>query len=75
MLFKLFFIFRSGSHFVQWSRTILAIFVEGHPITFLWNYFEIGPLVYEDILFKGFSIFSSGDYWTVEQNDFSNFGR
>ena len=28
---KVFSIFRSGSHFVQWSRTILANLVEGHP--------------------------------------------
>ena len=31
MLFKGFSIFRSGSHFVQWSRRILAVLVEGHP--------------------------------------------
>ena len=31
MSFKGFSIFGSGGHFVQWSRTILAILVEGHP--------------------------------------------
>ena len=31
MLFKGFSIFSSGGHFVQWSGTILAILVEGHP--------------------------------------------
>ena len=31
MSFKGFSIFCSGSHFVQWSRIILAILVEGHP--------------------------------------------
>ena len=30
-LFLFFFIFGSGGHFVQQSRTILAILVEGHP--------------------------------------------
>ena len=28
---KLFSIFSSGGHFVQWSRTILAIFIAGYP--------------------------------------------
>ena len=31
MSFKGFSIFRSGGHFVQWSRTIIAFLVEGHP--------------------------------------------
>ena len=31
MLFKCFSIFSSGGHFVQWSGTILAILVDGHP--------------------------------------------
>ena len=29
--FFLFFFFSFGGHFVQWSGTILAILVEGHP--------------------------------------------
>ena len=28
---KVFSIFSSGGHIVQWSKTILAILVEGHP--------------------------------------------
>ena len=31
MSFEGFSIFSSGGHFVQWSGTILAILVEGHP--------------------------------------------
>ena len=31
MSFKGFSIFISGGHFVQWSETILAVLVEGHP--------------------------------------------
>ena len=40
-----FFIFSSGGHFVQVSKTILPILVEGHPRNISVNYFEIGPLV------------------------------
>ena len=64
MLFKGFFsVFSSGSYFVQWSRTILAIWVEGHPGIFLRNYFEIGSLASELMSFKDFSIFSSGGHF------------
>ena len=46
MSFKGFSIFSSGGQFVQRSKTILAFSVEGHlEETFLWNYFEISPLV------------------------------
>ena len=31
---RVFSIFSSGGHFVQWSGTILAILVEGHPKNF-----------------------------------------
>ena len=31
MSFKGFSIFSSDGHFVQWSRMILAILIEGHP--------------------------------------------
>ena len=31
MSFKDFSIFSSGGHFVQWSKKILALLVEGHP--------------------------------------------
>ena len=34
MSFKGFSIFSSGGHFVQWTETILAILVEGHPRNF-----------------------------------------
>ena len=59
---KLFFfssIFSSSSHFVQPSRTILAILVKGHKINTSLN-FKIGSLAAEEMSFKGFSIFRSG---------------
>ena len=31
--------------------------------TFLWNYFEMGPLALEEMSFKGFSIFNSGGHF------------
>ena len=45
MSFKSVSIFSSGGQFVQRSRTILAILVEGHPRNISENYFEIGPLL------------------------------
>ena len=47
MSFKKFFffsIFSIGDHFVQQSRTILAILVEGHPRNISVKLFEIRPL-------------------------------
>ena len=64
MSFKGFSIISSGGHFAQWSRTILAILVEGPQGIFLWNYFEISPSVWEEMSFKVFfSIFSSGGHF------------
>ena len=79
--FKGFFfsIFSSGNHFVQQSRTILAILAKGHKRNFdaklFWNlaighgdivyYFEILPLAME-MSFKGFSIFSSGNHFVQQ---------
>ena len=63
MSFKGFSIFRSGCHFVWWSRTILAILEEVTQETFLLHYFEIGPLAYDDVLFKGLSNFVSGGHF------------
>ena len=41
MLFKGFSIFSFGGHFVQWSKTILAILEVGHPrnisVKLFWN--------------------------------------
>ena len=62
MSFKGFSFFRSGGQFVQWSRTILAILVEGHPRNIPVELFEIWPLVYQDMSFKAFSILSSGAF-------------
>ena len=57
MSFKGFPILSSGGHFVQWRGMTLAILG-----TFLWNYFEISPLVSEGMSLKGFCIFSSGGH-------------
>ena len=59
MSFKGFSIFSSDRHFVQWSGTILAILIEGHPRNISVNHFEIGLLAWKEMSFKGFSIFSS----------------
>ena len=53
---KIFLIWSSGGPFDQWSGTICAILVEG----IMKNYFEFGPVVQEEMLFKGFLIWSSG---------------
>ena len=53
-------IFSSCSNFVQQSGTIWAMFLQG---TFLWNYFKIGQLALEEMLFYEFSIFSSGGHF------------
>ena len=47
-------IFSSGRHFVQPSRTILAILVEGIGGTLLCKYFEIGPLAKDEMSFEDF---------------------
>ena len=46
-------IYSPGGHFVQRS----GILVEGHPKTFLYNYFKIHLLVQEKKSFKGFFYF------------------
>ena len=56
--------FSSGNHFVQQSRTILAILVKGHKKD-ISVYFEIRPLAME-MSFKGFSILSSGDHFVQQ---------
>ena len=57
-------IFCSGGHFVQWSRTILAILVEGDLRNIcVRNYFETGPLDQEELSFNGFSILSCGSHF------------
>ena len=61
--------------FFQRSGTILAISVEGTQGTFLWNYFEIEPLTWEEMSFKGFLFSALAAVCSVEQNHFSNFGR
>ena len=42
---KVYSIFSSGGHFHQWSETILAILVEGHPRNISVKLFEISLLV------------------------------
>ena len=56
-------------------ETILAILVEGNPRNISVKlYFEIFPLVPEEMSFKGFSISSFGGHF-VQQNHLSNDGR
>ena len=56
--FKGFSIFSSGGPFVQQSRTILAVLIEGHPRNrSVKLFFEIGQLAWEKMSFKHFSIF------------------
>ena len=50
-------IFSSGSHFVQRSRTILAILVDGHPRNISVNYYEMDPLALEEMSFYRFFTF------------------
>ena len=63
----------SGNPFVQWSGTYCAFLVEDILGTILWNYFEFGPAVQEEMSFKDISYlellmpFSSGErtIWAV----------
>ena len=54
-----FFIWISGSPFVQHSVAICAILVEGNEEKFCEIYFEFGKAVQEQMLFKRFHIWSS----------------
>ena len=54
MSFNGFSIFSSDCHFVQPSGTILAILVEVIGRTRLCKYFEIGPLVKDEMSFEVF---------------------
>ena len=56
MSFKDFSISSSVGHFVKGNSTIFAILEETQG-TFLCNYFEIGPLVLEEMSFKKFFYF------------------
>ena len=47
-----FLIWRSDGPFGPGSRTICSINVKGILGTFLWNYFEFGPVVKEERSFK-----------------------
>ena len=48
----LFSIFSSSSHFVRQRETICAIMIEGIMGTFVWNYFEFGPVIQEEMSHK-----------------------
>ena len=56
----------SGDHFVQWSGTMLAILVEGHPRNIPVELFCNLPMGYKDMSFKGFSSFSSGSHFVQQ---------
>ena len=51
MSLKGFSIFSFDGHFVQRSRTILAILVEGHPRNISVKFFEISPFALEKMSF------------------------
>ena len=76
MSFKGFSISSSGDHFVQQSRTILAILVKGGGGgggvrgTFMWNHFEIRLLAKEEMFKDFFSIFSSGGHFVQPSRTF-----
>ena len=77
MLFKCFYIFSFGGHFVQWNGPILANEGDlaisqvllacakqqgrGSPKTFQINYLKIQPMAQEEMLFKGFYSIFSSD--------------
>ena len=65
MLFKGFFsIFRSAGHFCSAEKNHFSNFGKGTlEEHFLCNYFEIGPLAWEETSFNFFSIFSSGGHF------------
>ena len=46
--------FSSCGQFAQWSKTILAIFVEGHSKITSLKYFEIEPFAYKKMSLKSF---------------------
>ena len=81
-LLKIFLIWSSGGPFVQQSRTICAFFIyfffcyRVSRGTILWNYFEFGPVVAEEMSFK---IFLYLELWqpscSVERVHLCNFER
>ena len=64
MLFKGFSIFSSAGHFVQQSRTILAILIDDHPRNILCEIIlKSAHWPWRRCRFTGFSIFSSGGHF------------
>ena len=55
-IFKCSFDFSSSRHFVQWSKTMCAILIDGFMGTFVWKYFKFGRIVQEVMTFKNISI-------------------
>ena len=69
---KTFLILSSGSPFVQCTGTICAIFEEGIKR----NYFEFGPVVQEEMPFKGISYLELWQpFCSAGHNNLCNFGR
>ena len=67
MSLKGFSIFSFDGHFVQRSRTILAILVEGHPRYISVKLFLNQPIgLGEDVVLGVFSIFSSGGHFVQQ---------
>ena len=67
MSFEGFFCFKLWWPFCSVERNDFSNFGRGHQKTFLGNYFEMGPLVQEEMSFKGFSFFSFGCHFVQWQ--------
>ena len=65
------FIFSSGCHFVNRSRTVCAILEIGSMRNISVKLVKFGPVVQEDMSLKDISIFSSSSH----QNSLSNWDR
>ena len=63
-------IFSSGGHFVQRSRTILAIVLDGHPKNISVKLFRNWPIGLGGDVVKGFSIFSSDGHFVQRSRTF-----
>ena len=63
LFYGIFSIFSSGGHFVQLSKTFLAILVGGHPRNISVNYLKSAHWPRRRCCRKGFSIFSSGSHF------------
>ena len=76
MLFKVCYIVSSGTRFVQRSGLILAILVEGHPRNIAVKIIlKSGHRPKKSCHLKVFLYFALAAIFSVERNEFSNFGK